>query len=88
MLSAGAAPDSTESPRLRDAFTGHLQQIDRLLARRRMFQVLRVDYERALAAALEIAHRVRTFTGLRLDVDAMAAAVDPPRRHETPASFR
>lgn len=60
----------------RASFESHLAQLDRFLAARACFRVLRVSYGSAVADPTATAAAVATFLGRRMDVAAMAAAVD------------
>jgi len=63
-------------------YEDHLAQVERFLARRPCFTTLGVDYATVLANPLGEAARIGDFLGGRLDVAAMAAAVEPTlRRH-------
>ena len=58
-------------------YAAHLAQVERFLARRVCFTTLDVEYRAALATPRAQAERIATFLDARLDVAAMAAAVDP-----------
>ncbi len=60
-----------------EAFGRQLAECDAWLARQPGFQVLDVEYGAVIDDPLQQASRVRGFLGPELDVDAMAAAVDP-----------
>jgi hypothetical protein len=79
MLAAGAAgsPEAGDDERLKGAYRHHLDQIARFIGTRSCFQVLSVEYSDVLAHPAREARRMRDFLGLPLDVDRMAAAVDP-----------
>jgi hypothetical protein len=70
----GAASDAET---LKATYAAHLEQVHRFLDRRRCFSTLRVGYRDAIAQPAREAERLATFVGQRLDVDRMAAAVDP-----------
>jgi hypothetical protein len=60
----------------------HLAQVERFLARRACFTTLGVDYATVLASPRDEAARMHDFLGVRLDVAAMAAAVEPSLRRQ------
>lgn len=62
---------------LAEDYEAHLVKIGNLLARRDSFEVLDVDYQEVVRAPLDQAQRIAAFLGGSLDVDRMAAAVDP-----------
>jgi hypothetical protein len=72
----GMADDAADTSRARDTLTAHLAQLDRFLARRACFRTLRVSYRESIEHPAATAARVARFLGRRLDLDAMAAAVD------------
>jgi hypothetical protein len=63
-------------------YEDHLAQVERFLARRPCFTTLAVDYAAVLANPRHEAARIGEFLGSRLDVAAMAAAVEPTLRHQ------
>ncbi len=71
------AGDAGEDGRLADAFAAHLTRVDRELAARADCEVLYVDHRSVIANPRAAAARVNRFLDVRLDVDRMAAAVDP-----------
>jgi hypothetical protein len=68
--------DIVDLQRTIDLYSRHLQDVTQLIAARRCFKALDVEYAQVLADARREAGRVATFLGLALDTDAMAAAVD------------
>jgi hypothetical protein len=72
----GQAGDVGADARARETLAAHLAQLDRFLARRGCFRALRVSYAAAIAQPAQTAERVARFLGRRLDVQAMAAAVE------------
>ncbi len=62
---------------MREIFYGQLARARRLLARDPRFEVLYLRHEKVLAHPSGAARRIALFLGGRLDVDAMAATVDP-----------
>jgi len=63
-------------------YEDHLAQVERFLARRACFTTLGVDYAAVLANPRDEATRMGEFLGGRLDVTAMAAAVEPTLRRQ------
>lgn len=57
-------------------FQGQLAEVDRLLAARREFSVLRLDYNDTVADPACSIEKIETFLGFGLDQAAMRAAVD------------
>ena len=74
---SGRQGASLPPERLAHMFESQLTQVRAWLAARSCFQVLDVQYAEAMTRPLEQARRVQSFLGLPLDVEAMAAAVDP-----------
>lgn len=77
MLARRGEADDTSPERMRALFEDDLWRADYLLRHRSQFETLPVHYSEILARPLEQARRVNEFLGGRLDVEAMAAAVDP-----------
>jgi hypothetical protein len=69
--------EATADDRTMAEYERHLARTLRFLQARRCFTVLRVQYEDAVSKPRETAQRVADFLGRRMDVDAMAAVVDP-----------
>jgi hypothetical protein len=63
--------------RMRELFQDDLWRATWLLKNKAQFESIEVHYSAILAQPLEEARRVSAFLGGRLDVEAMAAAVDP-----------
>jgi hypothetical protein len=76
LIRRGTAGDGGETPRARETLTAHLAQLDRFLSRRTCFRSLRVSHRETIDDPAGSAARVARFLGRRLDVAAMAAAVD------------
>ena len=77
MLEESGTPDGSAGAQdLREAYSRHLEEVDRFVARRPAFTVLRVDYARVVASPLDESRRVAAFLSRRLDLDRMAGAVD------------
>jgi len=68
------APDALRTKQL---YADHLAEVGRFLTRRACFVVRDVDYRDVLARPHDAASGIAAFLDMRLDVDAMAAAVDP-----------
>jgi hypothetical protein len=75
----GEASDTDDS-RMRELFQNHLSRTRRLLATRPCFEVLDISYHEVLENAAECAEQVNRFAGGQLDVERMAAVVDPQLR--------
>jgi hypothetical protein len=60
-----------------DLFRRHVQQIRGWLERQPGLEVIYVNYSEVLGHPLEQSWRVNDFLGSILDVEAMAAVVDP-----------
>lgn len=63
--------------RMKAAFETHLEQLDGWLAKQPHVSVLRVSYNELLAEPIAHAKRISDFLERVIDIDAMAAAVDP-----------
>ena len=66
-----------EDERMRQHYEQHLARVQRFLASRRCFRVLRVDYRRAVENPAEAAARINEFAGGGLDVARMAQVGTP-----------
>ncbi len=84
-LGRAAAPRE----RIKPAFETHLEQLDGWLAKQSHIGVLRVSYNELLEEPIAHAQRISDFLERIMDVEAMAAAVDPAlyrnRRVDSPA---
>ena len=69
--------DEAEEERLAGAFAAHLIGVERELEARADCEVLHIDHRAAIESPRSVAEQVNAFLGERLDVDRMAAAVDP-----------
>ena len=69
--------DPAEDGRLAGAFAAHLDEVERELAARTDCEVLYVDHRAAIESPRAVAVQVNRFLRVHLDVDRMAAAVDP-----------
>lgn len=76
MLTRLGTSDAAAAAATRATFASHLAQLDRFLAARDCFRVLRVPYREAIEQPEATAARVAAFLGRRMDARAMAAAVD------------
>jgi hypothetical protein len=63
--------------RIKSAFQTHLEQLDVWLAKQPHIGLLRVSYNELLADPIAHSQRICEFLERIMDVDAMAAAVDP-----------
>ena len=77
MLDARQQPRGAQDDRMRAHYEEHLQQVERLLARRAALSTLMVHYDRVLANPRGEAARIAAFLRRRLDVSRMAAVADP-----------
>ena len=77
MLVRRGEPDPGDDPdRQKALYRNHLAELDRFLAVRDCFTTLYVDYGMVLDQPLAEARRIEAFLKRRLDVEAMARAVD------------
>lgn len=78
MLAGGTGGGPAPGPaRLAEIFEAQLQELEAWLAGRPRFRVLRLEHASLLGAPREAARELAAFLGGGLDVEAMAAAVDP-----------
>ena len=77
MLARRGEKDDTPPERMRDLFEKDVSRAQDILAREPQFETLEVQYAAILARPLEEARRIAGFVGGGMDVEAMAAAVDP-----------
>jgi hypothetical protein len=73
---------SADDATLAKIFRSQLEQLEQWLAAQPDFSFLAVDYHRALNEPLEVAKEVNAFLQANLNLEAMAAAVDPTLYHE------
>ena len=73
----GEGVPSDERELTKEMFRAHLDQVKRLLAVRRCFKTLSVKYRDVIDQPSLEARRIAQFIGVPLDVDRMAAAIDP-----------
>lgn len=74
---SGKSGASMPVDRLMAVFQGQLAQVDAWLKVQRNIRVLDVEYSLMLASPDSEAQRIAAFAGLELDINAMAAVVDP-----------
>jgi hypothetical protein len=79
---AGAAPDASAADTgsraaLVAEYERHLRRVRTRVTARACFEMLPVSYAEAIADPRRIAEQVARFVGAPLDIDAMAASVDP-----------
>ena len=77
MLDRRGEKDETPPERMRSHFEDDLWRARYQLTHRPCFEILEVHYRDILARPLEGAEQVNAFLGGALDVEAMAAVVDP-----------
>jgi len=77
MLARRGETEDTAPERMRALFEDDLWRVGYQLKRRPEFESIEVHYSAVLARPLEEAGRIAAFLGGGLDVEAMAAAVDP-----------
>jgi hypothetical protein len=77
MLARRGETDDTPPERMRELFEKDVGRARHMLAHEAQFETLEVQYTAILARPLEEARRIAGFVGGGLDVEAMAAAVDP-----------
>jgi hypothetical protein len=73
----GPADDGLSPERLAEVFAAQLAELERWLAGRPHFRVLRLEHRALLADPAAAAAELGAFLGGGLDVEAMAGAVDP-----------
>jgi hypothetical protein len=77
MLARRGEPDDTPAEKMRELFEKEVARACQLLAHEPQFEAIEVSYAAILAHPREEARRIAGFVGGGLDVEAMAAAVDP-----------
>lgn len=89
MLAARGEQDRIgDSAAMRDTYERHLDQVRRFLARRSCFSELIVEHRRVIEEPASEASRLAAFVGRPLDVERMAAAVDPRLYRATGGQIR
>jgi Sulfotransferase domain len=73
----GELPEPPDQSRTRRLYENHLTQVTRLLVSRPCFRHLMVPYRDAVENPAKQARRISEFLDRRLDVNRMAAVVDP-----------
>jgi hypothetical protein len=77
MLARRGESSTTNDERMAELYTVHLRKVRRLLAADPRFTALEVAYTDVITNPRGQAGRIAAFLGRALDVDRMAAAVDP-----------
>ena len=77
LIRRGEPTDRIADEQMADLFRRHVQQVRGWLQQQPDLDVIYVNYREVLAHPLKQARRVKDFLGLTLDLEAMAAAVDP-----------
>ncbi len=77
MLDHLGEENESEDERMEDVYTEHLRHVKFMLRYRRHFDTLVVEHRRALTEPEVVARGINDFLGGGLDVEAMAAVVDP-----------
>ena len=72
----GEEPGNVDDREMAQLFTAHLKKVESQLAQRRNCDVLYVEHRETLNAPAQIAAKINTFLGTRLDVEAMIKVVD------------
>jgi hypothetical protein len=73
---------SADDATLAKIFRSQLEQLEQWLAAQSAFSFLAVDYHRVLKEPLDVAREVHAFLHQNLNLEAMAAAVDPALYHQ------
>lgn len=77
LLRRGEPTDAISDERMATLFKKHVAQVEAWLAEQPNFEILYVDYGEVLEEPLEQAKRVSQFLGYALNIEKMAAVVDP-----------
>jgi hypothetical protein len=77
MLAAQGEPHGVDDDRMRANYVQHLEQVKRFLYKRPSFSTLFVNYADVVASPREQAVRINAFLGGGLEVEVMAAVVEP-----------
>jgi hypothetical protein len=77
MLDHLGEENESEDERMKDVYTDHLRQVKFMLSYRRHFDTLVVEHRRAVTEPEVVARGISDFLGGGLNVEAMAAVVDP-----------
>jgi hypothetical protein len=77
LLALRGESSDTDDARMRELFQNHLSRTKRLLTSRPCFEVLDISYNEILANTRVEAGHINHFLGVQLDVEGMAAVVDP-----------
>ena len=82
---ARSGKTSADEATLKKIFQSQLGELERWLAAQSHFSALTVEHRRLLESPLVVAGEINEFLGGTLDVQAMAAAVDPASRSRSKA---
>jgi hypothetical protein len=77
MLVLRGEPTGTDDERMLDLFENHTKKVKQIIAIRSCFDVIDIDYKAVLNDPIQHATRMSEFLGGGLDVERMAAAVEP-----------
>ena len=77
LLARGTQPDQSQDQHVRAVYEKHVDDTLRVLRGRPWISTLEVDYAETVRNPRATAERVKRFLGQPLDVDRMAAAIDP-----------
>ena len=77
MLEKRGEESDTDDDRMLSLFEQHLSETERLISGRACFDVIKLSYKDVVNNPAEQATRVSKFLGAVLDVQSMAAVVDP-----------
>jgi hypothetical protein len=72
----GEAAGQSSDEKMIDVYQRHLENVSRLLTKRRCFSVLKVGYRDVLTKPTDEARRMMDFLGTGLDIEKMAAVAD------------
>ena len=76
LVARGEAADGGDQAQMRQAYTQHLQKVERFLRNRKCFTTLPLTYKNVIDAPATEAGRINEFLGGRLNVEQMAAVAD------------
>ena len=77
MLVARGEANTVDDSRLKAAYTQHLEQVERFVARRGCFSMLTMDYGDVVEQPARAAAQINTFLGGQLDATRMLTVADP-----------
>jgi hypothetical protein len=78
MLERRNETSDTSDARMLENFERHLVRVKAVVRTRACFELCEVEYREVVENPRRAAQRMRNFAGRRLDLEAMASAVDPP----------